>query len=137
MLLEANEVVYLTALYDFLLREHTVNLTQLILHILHILFQHPYQLGTCRDHIVNAIEPLYSYIICDFMWTKLRPPALILDSRKSHIDCRKYQVDLIDQHKAWIEDEDDLILQIEPDTPTQNESSLWNPKGGKNSPLRV
>jgi len=54
---------------------------------------------------------------------KLRPPALILDSRKSHIDCRKYQVDLIDQHEAWIEDEDDLILKIEPDTPTQNESS--------------
>lgn len=68
MLLESDEVVYFTALYDFFLREHALNLAQFILRILHVPFQHPFQLGTCRDHIVNAVEPpIYSYIIRDFM----------------------------------------------------------------------
>jgi hypothetical protein len=68
MLLEGDEVVYLTALYDFLLREHATNLAQMVLRILHVPFRHPYQLSTCRDHIINAIEPpIYSYIIRDYM----------------------------------------------------------------------
>lgn len=68
MLLETDEVVYFTALYDFLLREHAINLAQIILRLIHVPFRHPYQLGVCRDHIVNAIEPpTYSHLIREYM----------------------------------------------------------------------
>jgi hypothetical protein len=59
MLLDTDEAVYLTALYDFLLREHVVNLAQAILRLLHIPFEHPYQ-------IINVVDPpMQSYIIDD------------------------------------------------------------------------
>jgi len=66
MLLDTDEAVYFTALYDFLLREHSVNLAQAILRLLHIPFEHPYQLEKCRSIVVNSIElPIYSYIVED------------------------------------------------------------------------
>jgi hypothetical protein len=64
MLLETDEVAYFTALYDFLLREHAVNLAQAILRLLHIPFNFPYQLSLCRTHIIDtAEEPIYSYVV--------------------------------------------------------------------------
>ena len=64
MLLDSNEVQYLTALYDFLLREHVIQVAHPILKLLHVFFRHPYQLGMCRDHIVDAIdEKSYAYVI--------------------------------------------------------------------------
>jgi hypothetical protein len=65
-ILSIEEAIYLTALYDFLLREHALNLAQQVLRILHVSFENQAQLGLCRDIIIDAIDlPSYSYIIPD------------------------------------------------------------------------
>ena len=64
VLLSTDEAEYLTALYDFLLREHAINLAQPILRLLHIPFENPHQLARCRDIVINSIErPSYSYVV--------------------------------------------------------------------------
>ena len=56
-LLNAEQAQYFTALYDFLLREHAVNLARPILHLLHLTFPDIYHLALARKAIVNVIEP--------------------------------------------------------------------------------
>jgi hypothetical protein len=57
MLLSTPETVYLTALYDILLREHLVHMAQQILRILHTPFPDSFQLATIRDTIIDCIDP--------------------------------------------------------------------------------
>jgi len=66
LFLNTDETIYLVALYDFCLREHSVNLAQAILRILHIQFEDPYHLSKCREVIVDRIDlPTYSYVVED------------------------------------------------------------------------
>jgi hypothetical protein len=57
IILSTDEAIYLTALYDFLLREHAIDTAQQILRILHIPFQSPYELATLRNTIIDVIDP--------------------------------------------------------------------------------
>ena len=62
--LHIEETEYLTALYDFLLREHAIDLSQTILRLLHISFDSPFQLSMCRTNILDEIEePMYSFAL--------------------------------------------------------------------------
>ena len=56
-LLDTDEASYLTAAYDFFLREHRCSTANEILNILHLPFSDPYQLFLVREHIVDVIDP--------------------------------------------------------------------------------
>jgi hypothetical protein len=65
-ILSYGQATYLTALYDFFLREHALFLARPILQLLHISFPEPHQLGMVFDHIIDTVErPLYSYLLYD------------------------------------------------------------------------
>ena len=61
-LLTSDQAIYLTALYDFLLREHVLNIAIPILRLLHIPFRDGHQLSLLRGTIIETIDlPLESY----------------------------------------------------------------------------
>ena len=65
-LLDSGEAAYLTAAYDFLLREHKCSVANEILNILHLPFPNPFQFFLVRENIIDFIESApYVYSLCD------------------------------------------------------------------------
>jgi hypothetical protein len=65
-LLDSGEAAYLTAAYDFLLREHKCSVANEILNILHLPFPNPFQFFLVRENIIDFIDPApYVYSLCD------------------------------------------------------------------------
>jgi hypothetical protein len=65
-LLDREQALYLTALYDFLLREHAIGIATPILRLLHISFQEAGQLKLLCDIIIDIIDPpLSSFMLYD------------------------------------------------------------------------
>src|SRR6266581_7221381 len=65
-LLDSNEAAYLTAAYDFFLREHKCSTANEILNILHLPFPNPFQFFLVREQIVDIIDPApYIYSLCE------------------------------------------------------------------------
>jgi hypothetical protein len=65
-ILDFEQARYFTALYDFFLREHALNIARPILHLLHIPFSHSHHLNLVHKVIVDAIEPpIHSFILHD------------------------------------------------------------------------
>jgi len=66
VLLDQNEAAYLTAAYDFFLREHKCSIANEILNILHLPFPNPFQFFLVREQIINIIDPApYVYSLCE------------------------------------------------------------------------
>jgi hypothetical protein len=65
-ILDKQQAIYFTALYDFLLREHAINIARPILHLLHTSFPESAQLNLLHSHLIDAVEPpIYSYMLYD------------------------------------------------------------------------
>jgi hypothetical protein len=65
-MLDGNQAQYFTALYDFLLREHAINIARPILQLLLIQFPESEQLEQILTSIVDVIEPSpFSYMLYD------------------------------------------------------------------------
>ena len=65
-LLDSNEAAYLTAAYNFFLREHKCSTANEILNILHLPFPNPFQFFLVRENIIDIIDPApYVYSLCD------------------------------------------------------------------------
>ena len=60
------QATYLTALYNFFLREHALFIAGPVLQLLHISLPDTQYLDSVYDHIIDTIEPpLYSYMLLD------------------------------------------------------------------------
>ena len=65
-ILDTDEVKYLTAAYDFFLREHKTYLAHELLHILHASFPYPEHVTVIRQQVIDSLEfPDLDFILFD------------------------------------------------------------------------